>query len=57
MRGPSLQDCEKSFARTGVASRNLLRKKDLAARPDHVAHRGSQGVESKFPVFWLSPAR
>jgi radical SAM protein with 4Fe4S-binding SPASM domain len=24
MRGPSIQDCEKSFARTGVASRNLL---------------------------------
>lgn len=26
MRGPSTQDCEKSFARTGVPSRNLLRK-------------------------------
>ncbi|HTA64290.1 MAG TPA: radical SAM protein, partial [Xanthomonadaceae bacterium] len=24
MRGPSTQDCEKSFARTGVASKNLL---------------------------------
>jgi hypothetical protein len=23
MRGPSIQDCEKSFARTGVASENL----------------------------------
>ena len=26
MRGPSIQDCEKSFARTGVPSQNLLRK-------------------------------
>jgi hypothetical protein len=27
MRGPSTQDCEKSFARTGVASRNLQKKR------------------------------
>lgn len=27
MRGPSIQDCEKSFARTGVPSRNLQKKK------------------------------
>jgi radical SAM protein with 4Fe4S-binding SPASM domain len=27
MRGPSIQDCEKSFARTGVPSANLLKKK------------------------------
>ena len=27
MRGPSIQDCEKSFARTGVASVNLQKKK------------------------------
>jgi radical SAM protein with 4Fe4S-binding SPASM domain len=27
MRGPSSQDCEKSFARTGVPSANLLSKK------------------------------
>ncbi len=26
MRGPSTQDCEKSFARTGVASKNLQKK-------------------------------
>lgn len=26
MRGPSIQDCEKSFARTGVPSKNLERK-------------------------------
>ena len=27
MRGPSIQDCEKSFARTGVPSKNMERKK------------------------------
>ena len=27
MRGPSSQDCEKSFARTGIASANLMSKK------------------------------
>lgn len=26
MRGPSIQDCEKSFARTGIPSFNLLAK-------------------------------
>jgi len=31
MRGPSIQDCEKSYARTGVPSKNLLRKQKLAA--------------------------
>jgi hypothetical protein len=34
-RGPSTQDCEKSFARTGHESWNLKAKKaDLAARPN-----------------------
>jgi len=31
MRGPSSQDCEKSFARTGVPSANMLAKKRAAA--------------------------
>jgi radical SAM protein with 4Fe4S-binding SPASM domain len=31
MRGPSVQDCEKSFARTGIASVNLLSKKSSNA--------------------------
>jgi AdoMet-dependent heme synthase len=31
MRGPSTQDCEKSFARTGVPSANLLSRKPAAA--------------------------
>jgi AdoMet-dependent heme synthase len=29
MRGPSVQDCEKSFARTGIPSKNLLSKRQL----------------------------
>ena len=32
MRGPSTQDCEKSFARTGVPSANMLNKKRNAAK-------------------------
>lgn len=31
MRGPSSQDCEKSFARTGVPSANMLARKHAAA--------------------------
>lgn len=31
MRGPSSQDCEKSFARTGIPSANMLAKKKSAA--------------------------
>jgi AdoMet-dependent heme synthase len=31
MRGPSSQDCEKSFARTGVPSANMLAKGRVAA--------------------------
>jgi len=31
MRGPSTQDCEKSFARTGIPSANLLSKKEKAS--------------------------
>ena len=32
MRGPSSQDCEKSFARTGVPSANMLAKKQSAGK-------------------------
>jgi hypothetical protein len=31
MRGPSTQDCEKSYARTGIESVNLHNKKAVAA--------------------------
>jgi radical SAM protein with 4Fe4S-binding SPASM domain len=37
MRGPSIQDCEKSYARTGIPSENLLKK-----RPDLVQIRNFQ---------------
>jgi radical SAM protein with 4Fe4S-binding SPASM domain len=33
MRGPSTADCEKSFARTGIPSVNLLAKKDKVPSP------------------------
>jgi AdoMet-dependent heme synthase len=32
MRGPSTQDCEKSFARTGIPSANMLLKQDRRTR-------------------------
>jgi hypothetical protein len=32
MRGPSYQDCEKSFARTGVPSENLKARKASGPR-------------------------
>ncbi|HEY1677790.1 MAG TPA: radical SAM protein [Candidatus Sulfotelmatobacter sp.] len=32
MRGPSSQDCEKSFARTGIPSANMLAKKPASAK-------------------------
>jgi hypothetical protein len=31
MRGPSIADCEKSFARTGIPSKNLLSRKVSAS--------------------------
>jgi AdoMet-dependent heme synthase len=40
MRGPSVQDCERSYARTGVPSRNLLAKK-------------RQASQAARPVIWL----
>jgi radical SAM protein with 4Fe4S-binding SPASM domain len=33
MRGPSTADCEKSYARTGIPSKNLLAKKENASPP------------------------
>ncbi len=33
MRGPSTADCEKSYARTGIPSANLLAKKEKASAP------------------------
>jgi radical SAM protein with 4Fe4S-binding SPASM domain len=44
MRGPSTQDCEKSFARTGIPSANLL------------SRRGSQAAPSGLIQIRLAPA-
>jgi radical SAM protein with 4Fe4S-binding SPASM domain len=53
MRGPSTQDCEKSYARTGVPSPNLLRK-GAAARPDPtVAAFAPKYPRGTQPVLWL----
>jgi hypothetical protein len=46
MRGPSTQDCEKSFARTGVASRNLAEKQA----------RSAKAPGSAYPITWISVA-
>jgi hypothetical protein len=52
MRGASRQDWEKSLARTGVPSLNLLRKGVVAAP---AAHRPDGGAiaPTRFPVTWL----
>jgi radical SAM protein with 4Fe4S-binding SPASM domain len=42
MRGPSIQDCERSFARTGVASKNLE------------AHHAAASAPTRYPTFALT---
>jgi radical SAM protein with 4Fe4S-binding SPASM domain len=54
MRGPSTQDCEKSLARTGIPSVNLLRKETSASMPGMPTGSASPGpVTGKHPVLWL----
>lgn len=48
MRGPSTQDCEKSFARTGVASENLRRQKN--------AGRETANAAPAVPIRWMARA-
>jgi radical SAM protein with 4Fe4S-binding SPASM domain len=48
MRGPSVQDCEKSFARTGIPSRNLLSR--TGHIPKLVQIQGSPTIASAFPA-------
>jgi hypothetical protein len=48
MRGPSIQDCEKSFARTGIPSVNLLSRTGHV--PKLVQIQGSPTVASTFPA-------
>ena len=52
MRGPSIQDCEKSFARTGVPSKNLLLKRAEAAGDERTAASSDPGRAS-IPFAWV----
>ncbi len=55
MRGPSTQDCEKSYARTGVPSPNLLHKDAAATRPDStVAAFAPKYPRGTHPVLWMA---
>ncbi len=55
MRGPSIQDCEKSFARTGVPSVNLVRKQAAEIRPEPAAGALSPApLSGSHPVIWMS---
>jgi AdoMet-dependent heme synthase len=48
MRGPSIQDCEKSYARTGIPSKNLLSRKPAASGLIQI-----QGVPVAVPLLSL----
>jgi radical SAM protein with 4Fe4S-binding SPASM domain len=50
MRGPSYQDCEKSFARTGIPSENLKRRKAPDPSIQLVQIQGLQGRAQNLPV-------
>ncbi len=55
MRGPSIQDCEKSFARTGVPSKNLLAKRAAAKAPAHVsASAGPPRLPAYEAIKWVA---
>ncbi len=55
MRGPSTQDCEKSLARTGVPSMNLLRKGAAMATPNPtVAAFAPKYPRGTQPVMWMA---
>ena len=55
MRGPSIQDCEKSFARTGVPSYNLQRKQGARATPQPaVAAMEQESLPAAHPVVWMA---
>ena len=53
MRGPSIQDCEKSFARTGVPSRHLLRTKAAAPPAPQSCDPAPESAAPRFPVTWM----
>ena len=53
MRGPSIQDCEKSFARTGVPSYNLQRKQGAVANPQPPTASAALPSQAVHPVVWM----
>jgi AdoMet-dependent heme synthase len=57
MRGPSTQDCEKSFARTGILSANLLAKQSSPARSPLVQIAGGRPapISSSLPPAQTGP--
>jgi AdoMet-dependent heme synthase len=54
MRGPSIQDCEKSFARTGVASENLKSHKRDSSTLIQI-HRAESCVNTTGAVVQIKP--
>jgi len=56
MRGPSTQDCEKSYARTGVPSWNLLQKRAAAAATAStpVTVPPPKSASIPHPVVWMA---
>ena len=54
MRGPSTQDCEKSFARTGVPSKNLLRKRAADLAPQSAEGSRSPASAKAIPIKWMA---
>ncbi|MDD2920251.1 radical SAM protein [Rhodoferax sp.] len=55
MRGPSIQDCEKSFARTGVPSFNLLRNEAAMAKlAPAAAAFAPASSQASHPVMWMA---
>jgi radical SAM protein with 4Fe4S-binding SPASM domain len=54
MRGPSSQDCEKSFAKTGIPSRNLLSRKP---RWEGLVHIQSAKEPMTLPAISLAPVQ
>ncbi len=55
MRGPSIQDCEKSFARTGVPSWNLQKHRAAVAAPARVSDAtGPRPTPAYEPIKWVA---
>jgi AdoMet-dependent heme synthase len=48
MRGPSSQDCEKSYARTGIPSENLKKRKAASFNSSHLVQ--IQGLQSSVAI-------